>query len=64
MMRQMYKSLLYPKMHKHQRLIVVPGTFADSNVSRSGSLAAQDAYLAAKLAGYAGAWAVLSFRRP
>ena len=54
MMRQMYEKLLYPKMAPHQRLFVVPGTFADGNLSH-GSLASQDEYIAAKLEGYA-AW--------
>ena len=51
-MRQIYRRDLLPKMSPHQKLIVVPGTFADGDLLRSGSLATQDALVADKLRGY------------
>ena len=52
LMRQLYAEMLTPKLSAHQNLLVVPGSFADGNTARSGSLASQDALIAAKLRGY------------
>ena len=43
---------LVPKLNERQRLIVVPGTFADWNVSRSGPVEQQEGGVIAKLNGY------------
>jgi hypothetical protein len=52
--REIYEKLLYPKMKPHQRLLLVPGLFADAELAanRSGSLAEQDAFMVAKLHHY------------
>jgi hypothetical protein len=52
LMRQIYEHMLRPKMAPHQRVLVVPGAFADGDLRRSGPLAVQDARIAAKLKGY------------
>ena len=52
LIRGIYSSMLVPKLAAHQRLLLVPGTFADGDLNRSGPLAAQDAAIAAKLEGY------------
>jgi hypothetical protein len=52
LMRQIYENMLHPKMARHQRVLVVPGTFADGNLRRSGPLGVQDSHIAAKLRGY------------
>lgn len=52
LMRQIYERMLRPKMAPHQRVMVVPGTFADGDLVRAGSLAAQDPHIADKLRGY------------
>eukprot|EP01048_Picozoa_sp_COSAG05_P028153 COSAG05_NODE_8591_length_690_cov_1.079526_1_plen_100_part_00 len=40
-------------MAPHQKVLVVPGLFADPNVTRSGSILSQDQAVAVKLQGYA-----------
>ena len=50
--RKLYLDMLIPKLAAHQKLILVPGTFADGNRQRSGSLAAQDNVIAQKLEAY------------
>ena len=47
-----YDRYITPKLHAHQRLLLVPGTFADPDVGRSGSIAKQDVVIAQKLRGY------------
>lgn len=39
--RDFYRKYIYSKLHPHQRLMVVPGLFADPDAARSGSLEAQ-----------------------
>jgi hypothetical protein len=50
--RAFVDAQLVPKLNEQQRLIVVPGTFADWNVSRSGPVEQQQAGVVAKLDGY------------
>jgi hypothetical protein len=50
--RSIYTSMLLPKLSPHQKLLLVPGTFADGNLNRSGPLVAQDTLIAKKLEGY------------
>ena len=52
--REIYEKLLYPKMRPHQRLLIVPGLFADAELAnnRSGSLTEQDDFMVAKLKAY------------
>jgi hypothetical protein len=48
-----YDNNLFPRMAPHQKVLVVPGLFADPNISRSGSLASQDQAVEHKMQGYA-----------
>eukprot|EP01043_Picozoa_sp_COSAG02_P009955 COSAG02_NODE_343_length_24147_cov_30.662051_18_plen_159_part_00 len=50
--REFFATNLWPRMAPHQKGMVVPGIFADVNISRSGSLASQDERALSKLRGY------------
>lgn len=50
--QQFYKEHMAPKMRPHQRLVLVPGLFGDSNLSTAGSVEQQEVALAAKLDAY------------
>ena len=43
---------LRPRLHDHQRVLLVPGLYGDRNTTRSGSMAEQEEYLLAKLEQY------------
>lgn len=43
---------LRPRLHDHQRVLLVPGLYGDRNTTRSGSMAEQEEYLLAKLEHY------------
>ena len=47
-----YDQNFFPRMERSQKVLVVPGLFADPNVSRSGSLTSQDLAVEKKLQGY------------
>ena len=53
--RQFFEQFVRPKLvSKNTKIVLVPGVFADPVTSRSGSLATQDAVVAAKVHGYIG----------
>eukprot|EP01047_Picozoa_sp_COSAG01_P137878 COSAG01_NODE_68447_length_264_cov_0.624242_1_plen_70_part_10 len=47
--REFFATNLWHRMAPHQTAMVVPGLFADTNTSRSGSLASQDERALSKL---------------
>lgn len=47
-----YRHMVYPKLSPHQRVMLVPGLFADLNVSRAGPIEAQDYATASMLASF------------
>ena len=44
-----YREYILPRMADHQRIILVPGLYGDRNVSRTGSMASQEAAVLHKL---------------
>ena len=50
--RAFINAHVVPRLNERQRLFVVPGTFGDWNVSRSGSIEQQQDGIVAKLDGY------------
>lgn len=52
MVREFFATNLWHRMAPHQTAMVVPGLFADTNTSRSGSLASQDERALSKLRSY------------
>ena len=47
--QKMVADHMRPRLHPHQRLMLVPGLFGDRNTTRSGTMEAQEEYLLAKL---------------
>jgi parallel beta-helix repeat protein len=47
--QKMVADHMRPRLHPHQRLMLVPGLFGDRNTTRSGTMEQQEEYLLAKL---------------
>ena len=47
--QKMVADHMRPRLHPHQRLMLVPGLFGDRNTTRSGTMEEQEEYLLAKL---------------
>ncbi len=51
--RQFFEQFVRPKLiSENTKIVLVPGVFADPDTTRSGSIATQDAVVAAKVQGY------------
>jgi hypothetical protein len=47
--QRMVRDWIKPRLHPHQKIMLVPGLYGDRNTSRSGTMDEQEEYLMAKL---------------